>query len=36
MTPPPDLARIEVRSAAGLRDWLAANHARDASVLLVT
>jgi uncharacterized protein YdeI (YjbR/CyaY-like superfamily) len=36
MSAPPDLERVEVRSAAALRDWLAAHHAQAASVLLVT
>jgi uncharacterized protein YdeI (YjbR/CyaY-like superfamily) len=36
MSAPPHLERVEVRAAAALRDWLAANHAHEASVLLVT
>lgn len=36
MSAPPDLERVEVRSAAALGDWLAAHHAQAASVLLVT
>lgn len=36
MSAPPALERVEVRSAAALHDWLAANHAQEASVLLVT
>lgn len=35
MSAPPDLDRVEVRSATALRDWLAAHHAQQTSVLIV-
>lgn len=36
MSAPPDIERVEVTSAAALRDWLAAHHGQSESVLLVT